>query len=78
MGHGVGVVPVVYPQVRRARRALPVYSQVERSGVDPVRLHLNTHTPNEVKSTFVERTCGVELILTWDVGALHINCRAEA
>lgn len=39
--HGVRVVAVVYPQVRRAHRALPVHRQVERGGVDAVRLHLN-------------------------------------
>lgn len=39
--HGFWVVAVVYPQVRRARRALPVHGQVEWRGVDPVRLHLN-------------------------------------
>lgn len=38
--HGFWVVAIVYPQVRRARRALPVYGQVEGGGVDPVRLHL--------------------------------------
>lgn len=45
--HGFRVVAIVYPQVRRARRALPVHGQVEGGGVDPVRLHLGRRRRTE-------------------------------